>query len=223
MPPKSKRRNFSKEEDVLLLRQVASEMPFLARHGLIMDKWTAVAHALASSDEFGRPDFDGKKASNRFSALIEAHKKKKNEFARASGVAEDMTEKDALMDDLIAAYDDAKEEARRAIESKQALEQNESMGAFVREEAMTSLGKRKKGDDDSGGTAGGGKMMKAMIMLHEQSNAELDFLREMFHREMEEREKDRMILAEQIRQQHESTLKQQESMLNLMNSLINKL
>ncbi|ETW03443.1 hypothetical protein H310_04905 [Aphanomyces invadans] len=118
-----------------------------------MDKWTAVAHALASSDKFGRPDFDGKKASNMFSALIEAHMKKNNESARASGVAEDMTEKDALMDDLIAAYDDDKEEeARRAIESKQALEQNGSMGAFAREEAMTSLGKRKNGDDDSCGS-----------------------------------------------------------------------
>ncbi|RHY22883.1 hypothetical protein DYB32_009370 [Aphanomyces invadans] len=65
--------------------------------------------------------------------------KKNNESARASGVAEDMTEKDALMDDLIAAYDDDKEEeARRAIESTQALEQNGSMGAKAKKMAKLS-------------------------------------------------------------------------------------
>ena len=70
----------------MLLRQVTSEIPFLARHGQIMDKWTAVAKALASSDEFSRPDFDAKKASNRFNALLDAHKKRKREAEQASGL-----------------------------------------------------------------------------------------------------------------------------------------
>ncbi|RHY13923.1 hypothetical protein DYB32_010890 [Aphanomyces invadans] len=210
----------------MLLRQVAYEMPFLARHGLIMDKWASVAQALAADENFSRPDFDAKKANNRFAALLDAHKKRNKEAEQASGVSEEVTEKVTLLDDLLAAFEDAKEEeAARAAETKKAMEANEQLGLVVRDEAMQSLGKRKRGvnEDDATTTSGGGKIMKVISMLHEQSVSELTFQREKFNREMEEREKDRQVLTEQMRQQHESTLKQQEAMLKIMNAMVNKL
>ncbi|ETV91140.1 hypothetical protein H310_14152 [Aphanomyces invadans] len=83
-PPK--RRNYTdEEEDLMLLRQVSADMPFLARRGLIMDKWAAVAEKLAATDDFGRPDFDAKKANNRFNALAEAHRKGNHLSSRRRG------------------------------------------------------------------------------------------------------------------------------------------
>ncbi|ETV90099.1 hypothetical protein H310_15068 [Aphanomyces invadans] len=91
------RRNFTDEEDLLLLRQVSADMPFLARRGFVMDKWAQTAQALAGCEEFGRPDFDAKKANNRFNALIEAHRKSNQESSRASGISEEVTEKVMLL------------------------------------------------------------------------------------------------------------------------------
>ncbi|ETV93827.1 hypothetical protein H310_12389 [Aphanomyces invadans] len=63
-----KRRNYTEEQDLMLLRQVALDMPFLERRGLIMDKWGSLAAVFAARMDFGRPDC--KKACNRFSALL---------------------------------------------------------------------------------------------------------------------------------------------------------
>ncbi|RHY92366.1 hypothetical protein DYB37_013717 [Aphanomyces astaci] len=82
----------------MLLRQVSLELPFLARHGLIMEKWATVVWALVASDEFTRTDLDAKKANNRFNALIDGHRKHNNEAERASEVSEEVSEKVLLLD-----------------------------------------------------------------------------------------------------------------------------
>ncbi|KAF0758040.1 hypothetical protein AaE_004066 [Aphanomyces astaci] len=137
-------------------------MPFLARRGLIMDKWAAIAETLAANEDFGRPDFDAKKANNRFIALAEAHRKSNRVSARVFGISEDVGEKLALLDDILSAHDDAKEEeSQRIADAKKTQEHNDNLGSVVREEAMQSLGKRKHDVDDDGvSRSGGGTMLK---------------------------------------------------------------
>ncbi|RQM31369.1 hypothetical protein B5M09_007330 [Aphanomyces astaci] len=143
-----KRRNYTDKEDVMLLRQVSLELPFLARRGIIMEKWTAVARALVASDEFTRTDLDAKKANNRFNLLIDSHRKHNKDSERASGVSEEVSEKVLLLDDLLAVVDDAKdEEAKRVVSTQKANQHIENLGSIVRDEAMMSLGKRKQACD----------------------------------------------------------------------------
>ncbi|ETV97973.1 hypothetical protein H310_09278 [Aphanomyces invadans] len=151
-----KLRNFTDEEDILLLRQ-----------------------ALAGREGFGRPDFDAKKANNRFNALIEAHRKSNQESSRASGISEEVIKKVMLLNELLSTLDDAKEEEVQRIASMKNLqEHNENLSSIVREEAMQSLGKRKVDpDDDVVSRGGGGKMMKVMAMMHEQARSDLEFQR----------------------------------------------
>ncbi|TYZ65200.1 hypothetical protein PybrP1_011214 [[Pythium] brassicae (nom. inval.)] len=57
----SKRRNWSEEEDALLLRQVCANTPFLRKSGAVVEAWEEVAVKLAAEDGFDRQAFDGKK------------------------------------------------------------------------------------------------------------------------------------------------------------------
>ncbi|ETV85564.1 hypothetical protein H257_03272 [Aphanomyces astaci] len=143
----------------------------------------------SSGEDFGRPDFDAKKANNRFTALAEAHRKSNRVSARASGISEDVMEKVALLDDILSAHDDAKEEeSQRIADAKISQEHTDNLGSVVREEAMQSLGKWKHDVDDNGASrGGGGKMLKVMTMMHEQVQSELEFQREKHENEIKER------------------------------------
>ncbi|RHY69707.1 hypothetical protein DYB34_008513, partial [Aphanomyces astaci] len=219
-------------KDLMLLRQVSLELPFLARRGLIMDKWTAVARALVASDEFTRTDLDAKKANNRFNALIDSHRKHNKDSERASGVSEEVSEKVLLLDDLLAVFDDAKdEEAKRVVSTQKANQHIENLGSIVRDEAMMSLGKRKQACDVEGAVGGGSnKVVKMMAILNEQAKSDLEFKKEKHNSEIEERRQDRELLLGHIRQQNEGMQKQQELMqqqqetlLKLMSAIINKI
>ncbi|ETV90062.1 hypothetical protein H310_15108 [Aphanomyces invadans] len=171
----SKRRNFSDEDDIMLLRQVSLEMPFEARRGLVVERWNAVASALRESDEFSRLEIDAKRACNQIMLLLDAHRKHDKESALAPGVDEDENEKIVLLDDLLAAYDDAKRaDLRRADESREAANHAEMMGSLVRAEAMEPLDQRKRKKDDDDASSGGGKFMKIIALMQEQVKADLD-------------------------------------------------
>ncbi|RLO05937.1 hypothetical protein DYB28_002781 [Aphanomyces astaci] len=173
-----------------------------------MDKWAAIAETLAANEDFGRPDFDAKKANNRFIALAEAHRKSNRVSARVFGISEDVGEKLALLDDILSAHDDAKEEeSQRIADAKKTQEHNDNLGSVVREEAMQSLGKRKHDVDDDGVS---------------RIQSELEFQREKHENEIKERQKDRELLAQQIWNQQESMRIQQESMAALIKLLMNK-
>ncbi|ETV81645.1 hypothetical protein H257_05272 [Aphanomyces astaci] len=122
----------------MLLRQVSLELPFLARHGLIMDKWATVAWALVAADEFTRTDLDTKKANNGFNALVDGHRKHNNEAERASGVSEEVSEKILLLNAFF---------------------------LKVRDEAMMSLGKRKQVCDVAGDVGGTSKDKPAVPII----------------------------------------------------------
>ncbi|KAF0705811.1 hypothetical protein AaE_014368 [Aphanomyces astaci] len=226
---------FSEYEDVLILREVNARLPFMAKRGLVMVGWAAVAEAVASQEEFSRPGFDAKRAQNRFTLLLEGHRVREDESMRASGVAEDYSEKSQLLDELSSVYDDWKKRDKLRLEDvMREAERVETMGATIREEAMQSLGKRKKIDQvdgDTGGGNNGGTLAKMMKMMHDDNNADLEFRKYQYEKDQEEREAvrsreyeerriERELQAEQLRCDRESQATQLRMHLEMMMNMI---
>ncbi|RQM31179.1 hypothetical protein B5M09_013630 [Aphanomyces astaci] len=149
----------------MLLRQVSLELPFLARHGLIMDKWATVAWALVAADEFTRTDLDTKKANNGFNALVDGHRKHNNEAERASGVSEEVSEKILLLNAFFLYSTTRRMRGEACCLTKNANEHNENLGSKVRDEAMMSLGKRKQVCDVAGDVGGTSKDKPAVPII----------------------------------------------------------
>ncbi|RHY82270.1 hypothetical protein DYB26_015949 [Aphanomyces astaci] len=217
MQTPNKRRLYTEQEDIMLLRQVNAERPFEAKKGEVMKVWGLVAKALADHEDFARPQFDAKKAQNRFSAVMDNHVHYNRESARASGVAETYDERIALLDELLAAFVDAKEqEKKRLVNDANKVDQSEREGEYIRNEAMNSLGKRKHQEcDDDGEKApgSGSRFTKITTAMQEESKAErglrqseLEFRKFQLEVEREERQKDRELAAEQARLHHETIL-----------------
>ncbi|KAF4149311.1 hypothetical protein GN958_ATG01622 [Phytophthora infestans] len=89
MPPNEKRRNFTGEKDLALLRQVAFDRPFLSERGGVIAAWDSVAATLA-----------------RFDKLIQRKRDANTVALAASGVAEKEAEADTIRDELIELIDD---------------------------------------------------------------------------------------------------------------------
>ncbi|ETW01631.1 hypothetical protein H310_06262 [Aphanomyces invadans] len=223
--PVKKRRVFTEREDVLLLTQVSVEMLFLARRGKIMDVWDSVARNLATIGEFDRPQFDGKKAQARFIILLRDHRDNNNASRRASGAAENVTEKTILLDDLCNQADEAKQEVgRRMTQEIEEASNVEENGAIAREEAMKSQGKRKaKDEDDESSGGGGGKMLKVLSLMNESNKSELELRRLMFEKEMEERTKDSEAQLQHVQMQAQQVQMLQSTLTTLLTALVNKL
>ncbi|ETV69523.1 hypothetical protein H257_14759 [Aphanomyces astaci] len=188
MQTPNKRRLYTEQEDIMLLRQVNAERPFEAKKGEFMKVWGLVAKALADHEGFARPQFDAKKAQNRFSAVMDNHVHYNRESAMASGVAETYDERIALLDELLAAFVDAKEQTPR--------QRRDKSGS----------------DDDDGekASSSGSRFTKITTAMQEESKAErglrqseLEFRK--FQLEVERR-KDRELVAEQARLHHETIL-----------------
>lgn len=192
-PVKPKRRNWTRKEDVTLLRQVGLELPFTAKHGDVQAKWTAVADDLTTDDEFTR-EVDGKKLQNRFHSILDEHRNYDAASAKLSGASEEETERIQLLDELLCIFDDHKEGEEEVKQERKKADDKEAVaGRTVRDMAMKTCPKRKAADPD------GRRSNVAFIDLikseTETENAlrkeELDFKRYKFDMEMEERRMDR--------------------------------
>ncbi|RHY14423.1 hypothetical protein DYB32_010852 [Aphanomyces invadans] len=220
----------------MLLRQVNVFRPFEAKKGEVMKAWANVAQPLADHEEFGRPTFDAKKAQHRFVVLMDSHVKYDAESAKASGICQDHDERIMLLDELLAAYTDTKDQEKSChdqAKGQAALEQdtNEVDGAYIRQQAMESLGKRKLVDDDvdkSG--ASGGRLAKIAYTMQEEAKAErelrkeeLDFRKFKYEKDQEERYKDREERREERQKDRELALEQtrlqNESMIAIISAL----
>ncbi|KAH9082978.1 hypothetical protein Ae201684P_013881 [Aphanomyces euteiches] len=127
---KEKRRNWSAEEDLVLLRHVAADRPFAAEDG-VMKAWQNLADTV----------------QNRFTALVEKHRRGDIESAKQSGVSEEEDERRMLLDDIIPLLNDLKAEA----DSKLTKEKEENMETMRKRK--TSCGR--DGDDgERNGTTG---------------------------------------------------------------------
>ncbi|KAG3238547.1 hypothetical protein PI124_g16496 [Phytophthora idaei] len=69
-----RRRNFTEEEDLALLRQALGGRPFLQPRVGILAKWDALAATTVADQNFPRESLSGKTASGRFDKLVEAHR-----------------------------------------------------------------------------------------------------------------------------------------------------
>ncbi|KAE9011246.1 hypothetical protein PF011_g9449, partial [Phytophthora fragariae] len=189
----TKRRNFSERDDLLLLKQAVAVKPYKEKHGKVMAQWEGVAASLASSPEFSRANLGGKTAQNRF------NRKKMMVAKRASGVEEAYTEKDQLLDDIIAEIDDfqhAKTLAKDVAAAKALT--NEKAGEVVRQLAVERL--KRVGPDGNDkpldSPAKPNKFAKIAQVLAEHKEQELTFRREQWKVEREDR-----LEAERLRRQ----------------------
>ncbi|GMF15918.1 unnamed protein product [Phytophthora fragariaefolia] len=66
----SKRKNFSKADNILLLKQVLAMKPTRGKHGTLMIDWEAVANMPVASPEFLHDNLGAKTAQNRSNLLL---------------------------------------------------------------------------------------------------------------------------------------------------------
>ncbi|KAE8913992.1 hypothetical protein PF005_g1548 [Phytophthora fragariae] len=136
-----KRRNYSEEEDVMLLRQVLGDRRFEARRGKITGAWDALAAKLVAEDSFPRLKLSGKNAQSRFDKLVKTRRQENEESMAPSGVSEEESEKALLLDELIELVDDHNESvcaAKVAVTLKR--QRDEEASATARRLAMETLG-----------------------------------------------------------------------------------
>ncbi|ETV89996.1 hypothetical protein H310_15161 [Aphanomyces invadans] len=142
-----KRRNWSHEEDIALLIQVAADRPFAAEKGQLKKAWQGLAETLVACEHFGRV-VDGKKVQNRFLFLAEEHRKFDAQSAKLSGVAEEEKEKHVLLDDILNVLQDMKSEQRCRPQGQDESDKVEKGGLYVREMAMKTMKRRSDGDGE---------------------------------------------------------------------------
>ncbi|EQC27525.1 hypothetical protein SDRG_12223 [Saprolegnia diclina VS20] len=115
MPPKEapKRRNWTADEDLMLLRQLNLERPFLTEQSLgpALPRWEAVVKILNECEDFDR-DVDVKRLQGRFQLLQEKHRKANAESMTLSGVDEDESETTKLLDEIVELVDGSMRAAR---------------------------------------------------------------------------------------------------------------
>jgi hypothetical protein len=134
----TKRRNFTLEEDIILLRQINADQPFAYTRGK-MEKWDETAVKIVQSPSFSRA-LSGKSCQSRFNSLLDKHKTFNSESAKASGCSEEYNEKIVLLDELQQLYDEwQKTEATRSDEEKVKKEQEKKKAEVIREQALARL------------------------------------------------------------------------------------
>ncbi|RHZ00766.1 hypothetical protein DYB37_010790 [Aphanomyces astaci] len=107
-----KRRNWTQEDNIALLIQVAADRSFAAEKGQLKKVWQALADTLMACEHFGRV-VDGKKVQHRFLALVDEHRKFDAASARLSGVDEEEKENHMLLDDIVTLMDDLKTDQQK--------------------------------------------------------------------------------------------------------------
>ncbi|KAE9239139.1 hypothetical protein PF004_g8079 [Phytophthora fragariae] len=151
-----RRRNFTDEEDLALLRQALGDRPFLQPRGGILAKWDELAATLVADASFPRDNLSGKTASSRFDKLVKAHREQSAEAATLSGVSEEESEKTVLLDEIVALLDDyaartaaAKETEQRKREREEKLTDNKA----AREELAAQRAQERKEDHEEAARA----------------------------------------------------------------------
>ena len=134
------KKRFREQDDLFLVKEIASNPPFLAARGKWMKLWDDIATKLRSMSSFGVTPITGRTCRSRFKLLIEKNTQNNRESARASGINEEKTELAVLLDDLQALKSDKEEEeAIRRKENEEKSGQLEESGEYVRDQAMQRM------------------------------------------------------------------------------------
>uniref|UniRef100_H3GGE3 Myb-like domain-containing protein n=2 Tax=Phytophthora ramorum TaxID=164328 RepID=H3GGE3_PHYRM len=137
-PPR--RKNYSEEDDVALLRQVLLDRPFDKPRGKVMQRWDSLAATLVASPGFTHSKFSGKNAQSRMNQLVQTHRETMKKAALLSGVSEEITERDQLLNELVVLLDDATlvKECKKK-EEQMKRERDEEASLVARPVAMERL------------------------------------------------------------------------------------
>ncbi|ETV64282.1 hypothetical protein H257_18804 [Aphanomyces astaci] len=134
MAQSEKRRNWSWDEDKVLLIQAATDKPLAAETGQLTKAWHALADTLLACDHFTR---------------VVDHRRFDKASAKLSGDDEEETEKHILLDDIVALLDDVKEIASQKTRNSVVKKEQAEQGALiVRDMAMRTMKRRKDNDSD---------------------------------------------------------------------------
>eukprot|EP00644_Phytophthora_capsici_P000512 jgi/Phyca11/100220/e_gw1.4.975.1 len=160
--PNKKRKNFSKSDDLMLLRQVNTDHPYKSTRGGVMDAWSAVAAKLKKLEDFSKREITGKSAQARFNLLIERHRAYDRTSRAASG-----------------------EEEQKSEEQKEKLAAEAKTGKFIRDEAVARLKKRK--ECSSGGQSESTTPRKVTVfdLMREDNEKEREMRAEQWKQEQE--------------------------------------
>ncbi|KAF4142195.1 hypothetical protein GN958_ATG08617 [Phytophthora infestans] len=158
MPPKVKRRNVTDEEDLAQLHQAAFDWPFLSERGGVIAAWDTVAATLVGDPGFPKDKLSGKHAQERFDKLIQRKTDANTVVLAASGVAEEETEAETILDELIELIDDraAVQKSQKDAAKRKRDEDEEASRNFchlamqrLRDESATPPRKRKEEERES--------------------------------------------------------------------------
>ncbi|TYZ53429.1 hypothetical protein PybrP1_000984 [[Pythium] brassicae (nom. inval.)] len=99
--------------------------------------------------EFGVKGLKGECTQARFNKLLDDHRRSNASAQRLSGVAEDYTEREVLLDDLSQLVEDQTQQARESIESqKERRDQALAVGETVWAEAVQRLRQQDREDEE---------------------------------------------------------------------------
>jgi hypothetical protein len=139
-PAAPRRRNYSEEDDLILLRQVVADLPFEAQRGGVIEAWDGVVARVLSDPSFGIRSATGKSAQARFNKLVERHRQRDRAALLASGVEEEYGEREQLLDELTSRLDEhARSERERSDAERARLERLATAEDVVREQALTHM------------------------------------------------------------------------------------
>ena len=197
------------QHDVLMLREMIVSDVFSFKKGSVSrgNAWDSIAEKLNQIDS---PQFrikDKRGVRERWELLRRKFKSKNREEEAASGIAvEDLTEKEALIEELIAREETAKPDDNLSVQQKKDKDKAED----IRKKAMESMGETKKRKLSRGSTDDDQPCDRKTTTANKRcAQPMVDFLRENANAERELRQQE----LEIKRRDQE---KQQEIMQNMM-------
>ncbi|KAG9411174.1 hypothetical protein AC1031_016820 [Aphanomyces cochlioides] len=195
---------WNEEEDLQLLIQTNNDRPFLATKNK-MKAWDATAASILKMPGFNRTALDGKKASQRFGLLVEAHRQYQSKSKRADRAR-----------GRPKGHQKRKKNATNATEKQQ----KQSATALIRDQAMQRSGKRKSSEGDEEGTQS--TKRKSIIEL-QQAEIELEKIKYEFKARKLEADIAEQALARQERiEMRELELKRHNDKMELIKMTLNK-
>ncbi|KAF4038860.1 hypothetical protein GN244_ATG08840 [Phytophthora infestans] len=189
---RTKRKKFSKHDDLVLLRQVNADQPFASVRGSLMDAWTSLANKVKVVQGFSKQEITGKSAQARFNVLLR----------------EDYTESQQLLDEIVLAVDEhAREEAQRALELKEKLESEDNVGKLMREEAVSRLKKRKDRGEESESEKPSPRKVTIYDLMREDNEKERQMRAEQFQQKQELQRKQKEMKLQDREEEREFKLR----------------
>ncbi|KAF4146564.1 hypothetical protein GN958_ATG04228 [Phytophthora infestans] len=187
---RTKRKKFSKHDDLVLLRQVNADQPFASVRGSLMDAWTSLANKVKVVQGFSKQEITGKSAQARFN------------------LREDYTESQQLLDEIVLAVDEhAREEAQRALELKEKLESEDNVGKLMREEAVSRLKKRKDRGEESESEKPSPRKVTIYDLMREDNEKERQMRAEQFQQKQELQRKQKEMELQDRKEEREFKLR----------------